>query len=52
MKIKRTGYLGNMGIAFYAKNWQMRLVRHQFALWLINKKDKLGNTKSVFNFSF
>jgi len=44
MIIKKYGCQGNMGIALFAGKLQIRLVRHQFAMW---RGDKV-----IFDFSF
>jgi len=44
IKIKRYGCQGNMGFPLFAGELQIRLVRHQFALWI--------RDKAIFDFSF
>jgi hypothetical protein len=44
MTLRRYGYKGNMGFALFAGKLQIRLVRHQFALWI--------RDKALFDFSF
>ena len=41
---------GNIGIAIFGKNWQLRLVPDQFVLWVTPNKDSF-ESKTIFDLS-